>query len=343
VKLMTKEGRKYYPYIDISKFFMAILVVTGHTSLYIEWSNPVVLKIYDEICNLVIPFFFIVTGYFITERFKGEFSSPENRKIVFTNLKKTVWVYLIWSVVYLPLAIINYINKNTGLVKALRQYIKGLFVDGEHYNSWMLWYLLSSIYALLFILLLMKCGLNEKALVVVAIIGMVLRMVVLSNYSYLSSHKDDPSRIRYLVKYYGGYGRVFYGFTYVPVGMLISKWKIINKKITGLILLLAGLIAGYFNGGAIYMLCTLVSVIGYFSLTKNATTTNADSIAVKISPFLRGMSTDIYFLHLWVWSIFYMIVYGEKTSGLVSFLGTIIITMIISFVWQLYKLKKKDR
>ena len=52
---------------------------------------------------------------------------------------------------------------------------------------------------------------------------------------------------------------------------------------------------------------------------------------------LRKMSTIIYFIHLYVWTGYYMIVYGEKRYGLDSFIVTICISTIISMAYLFFK------
>ena len=80
-------------------------------------------------------------------------------------------LYLLWSVIYLPPAIVERLHAGKSVAYNLLHYAKGLILSGEHYNSWILWYLLSSFYALLFISFLVK---RKQSPVRILAIGCVL-------------------------------------------------------------------------------------------------------------------------------------------------------------------------
>jgi hypothetical protein len=62
---------------------------------------------------------------------------------------------------------------------------------------------------------------------------------------------------------------------------------------------------------------------------------------------LRNISMYIYLIHMYVWTFYYSVVYGEKTYGVDSFLFTIVISIIIGLLILLFKRKllnvKKSR
>lgn len=51
---------------------------------------------------------------------------------------------------------------------------------------------------------------------------------------------------------------------------------------------------------------------------------------IAIYPKLRSMSTIIYLVHMYVWTFYYMIVYGEKTHGADSFIVTSIVAVLVA-------------
>ena len=57
---------------------------------------------------------------------------------------------------YTPLEIYHFIKSGTPIIKELMLYARGLFFFGQQYNSWQLWYLLSVIYSLCFLIVLSK-------------------------------------------------------------------------------------------------------------------------------------------------------------------------------------------
>lgn len=69
---------------------------------------------------------------------------------------KVIKLYVIWMIIYFPLALVDLMYNETGLVRETLLYARGFFLRGEQYNSWPLWYLLSTIYALLLLIYLQK-------------------------------------------------------------------------------------------------------------------------------------------------------------------------------------------
>lgn len=54
---------------------------------------------------------------------------------------------------------------------------------------------------------------------------------------------------------------------------------------------------------------------------------------------LRKMSMVIYFIHMYIWMGWYIIIYQKKTYGIRAFIATVTISIIISFVYVVYKYK----
>lgn len=55
-----------------------------------------------------------------------------------------------------------------------------------------------------------------------------------------------------------------------------------------------------------------------------------------IFPFMRTMSTVIYFIHLWVWTIYYKIMFGEITYGMQCFVTVMIVSLFVSFMYTFF-------
>lgn len=53
------------------------------------------------------------------------------------------------------------------------------------------------------------------------------------------------------------------------------------------------------------------------------------------------MSTVVYFTHMYIWTIYYMLIYGETTFGIDCFLVTAGVSLFIAFLYVY--LKKPDR
>ena len=149
--IKEKSVDSNYKLIDLLKFICAFLVIGIHTRLF-QASNVALDKLfYYDISNYAVLFFYACTGYFLIAK------QPE--KELHTRLmlrcKKVMKLYLVWSIIYLPLTICGWWIEDGGIkywVGCLRNYI---FV-GENFYSWTLWYLNGLIFALLLINILLK-------------------------------------------------------------------------------------------------------------------------------------------------------------------------------------------
>ena len=247
------------------------------------------------------------------------YDSDKSISIIKAYLRKIIGMYLLWSAIYLPLAIYGFIidTKNRPLIMYVFMYLRGLLLIGENYNSWMLWYLLSTIYALLLIIFLLR---KHVPLPCIAFIGVII-FTVWHCLSIPAGHDGILSLVLSVFRN----GRISSGMFYIPAGMLLAKLTFSKKPAYLLLaasfaaaLLCDGLAKSFFI--AVCAASLLVIVSGFRS----------DS---EIYPFMRKMSTAIYFVHMYVWSICYTILYGRKTMGLGMFTLTVLISVLVSALY----------
>ena len=130
--------------IDVFKLIMSVFVVSLHTLFDGSNDGGLLIGIWRTLANMAVPFFFLCTGYFLW----GKISGKGVKKVCFASFRKYVKLYFVWTVIYLPLAVIYYVRNHFSVQSAVKNYIRELFLSGQHYNSWVLWYLLSAIYAI---------------------------------------------------------------------------------------------------------------------------------------------------------------------------------------------------
>ena len=97
---------------------------------------------------------------------------------------------------------------------------------------------------------------------------------------------------------------------------------------TNWILLLMGVLLKYFVNNVLGSIILAAMMMGLFGVVVNVKLKNN-----KIYLLLRNMSTIIYFIHMYVWSVYYKVVYNKKTYGWDSFLVTTIVSVIIAFIY----------
>ncbi|MCR4754325.1 MAG: hypothetical protein K5868_02225 [Lachnospiraceae bacterium] len=197
---------------------------------------------------------------------------------------------------------------------------------GEQYNSWPLWYLLSTVYSLIIIYFYMKKWKRPEYLVVLSVVASIICTGMASFINHEETYSTVFEIIRKIINWTISKGQVFIGLIYIPLGMLLSR-KQMPRAINYLVLIGGGIINFIIKNEAISGYLTIISPIGLFGLIESASVNN------NICARLRAHSTVIYLIHMYIWSLYYKIVYGQKTFGLDSFLITSVIALTIAVLY----------
>ena len=78
-----------------------------------------------------------------------------HEKICF-RIKKVLRLYVIWSIIYLPLTFCGWIIEGNRESVYLLRCVRNFILVGENFYSWALWYLNGLVFALIFIDLLLR-------------------------------------------------------------------------------------------------------------------------------------------------------------------------------------------
>jgi surface polysaccharide O-acyltransferase-like enzyme len=195
---------------------MAIFVIAIHTHPFGNVELEILQKIYSTIVSIAVPFFFISSGFLVFNKMEN-FDNIKIRKY----LLKLIRLYLI----YMPLTIYDYANNNHSLIFNVWLFIRGLFFIGEHYNSWILWYLLSLIYSMLLIGILITCKIRIRVIYLISVLLFIFANIMtiwVNNIDILHGFIQTPTRY---FQYCFSNGRLFTGMFYVMTGVIISKYK----------------------------------------------------------------------------------------------------------------------
>lgn len=320
---------KSYPGIDILKFLMAICVVSIHTLPAGWFTSPAAQSLYDFLCASAVPFFFVSSGFLLAQKIETRpVTDPDPQLTVVTaSLKKFTKLYVLWMLLYSPLAVWDMIRSGRGLVKGILVYLHGFFLVGEHYNSWPLWYLLSTIYALCFLWL---CGKRKTPLKRIVLASIILFFCGAAVSCLLENAHILPGALSGIFGALSGLlfpGRIVNGFLYISIGMLAYRRRFSNPMgIAFLLLHLASQLSGV---ELIMTACSPLSGLGLLILASNASLENK-----PVYGLLRKLSVVLYFLHMYVWTFYYTAVYREKTFSLDSFLATTLICIVLGLIYS---------
>lgn len=120
---------KEYRGIDIFRFVAALLVIAIHTSPLMSYTETGDFILTRIIARVAVPFFFVTSGFFLISRF---FHNDDKLK---SFLKKTMLIYGVSILLYIPLNIYNDYFKMSNLLPNI---IKDLLFDGTIYHLWYL-------------------------------------------------------------------------------------------------------------------------------------------------------------------------------------------------------------
>lgn len=333
IKKQYHDGN--YNAIDLVKFIMSICVVAIHTRPLINCKSDIIVQLYDCCVVLAVPFFFICAGFFLGRKLVADNAGKYNDLTpIYIYLKKVILLYVSGTVLYLPLTIIGFRIWNNSLLTSFIKFIRNFLIVGENYNSWSLWYLLSTIYALLFLLILLKKSVDIKDIVICGFIIIAVSIGI----DYLVGFNGDLSWpllvTKKVISSTIGGGWLFRGWFYIPLGVLLATKPALPFR-SGVLLFLLGFALDYILVGVVSKFTVMLSAIGFFLIVVHIEL--PDSALYKK---LRTISNDIYLLHLLIWSIYYKLVYGEPTFGFDCFIITSIISIVCSCVISHFRKRK---
>ena len=126
------EQKQRFGGLDRFKFIAAFLVVAIHTSPLSSFSANADFLLTRVLARTAVPFFLMVTGYFLLPQYL--FEKSMDRRPLLRFLKKTVLLYGIAILLYLPVNIYAGHFQGAGIGELIR---KVLF-DGTFYHPWYL-------------------------------------------------------------------------------------------------------------------------------------------------------------------------------------------------------------
>ena len=99
-----KINKLNYQNLNILKYISAILIVILHLRPFLNFSNELDLAFNNIVTRICVPIFFIITGYFVAKKEK------DNEDYIKSYIKKTIPLYLTWSLLYVPVIIVTMIQ-----------------------------------------------------------------------------------------------------------------------------------------------------------------------------------------------------------------------------------------
>ncbi|BCJ95014.1 membrane bound serine racemase VanT [Anaerocolumna cellulosilytica] len=141
------QKRNEYITLDFFRIIGAFLIVAIHTSPLASINSTADFIVTRIFARIAVPFFLMVTGYFILPTYIH--SKTDGRYKIISFLKKTCQLYGFAILLYLPIMVYNGYFKETGILTI----IQDIFLNGTFYH---LWYLPGAITGILLLWLLLN-------------------------------------------------------------------------------------------------------------------------------------------------------------------------------------------
>ncbi|MDO5392125.1 MAG: acyltransferase, partial [Eubacteriales bacterium] len=272
----------------VFKLYCALLVVMIHCSEVYE-GHPVAMGIVQCLSSQAVPFFMVVSGFFIGNKL----FLNNNTSSIWKSVKSWLLLYFAWAVLWLPYLSITYIDKypdaSTGYV-ALMLVRRILFAGQGVY-----WYLL----VLAETAIILSIFIKFKKLTwfyVIGALGLILGLLFDANVTTLGLGKLNS--IVYTI--FSWSNNVFMkGIPYVAIGLLFSKYygkiKIKNWLLIAIYFTVTiGMIFLYCIGMNRWLCFYLIQAVCLFMIAIQFTHERFRQSTVVMC---RNLSTAIYFLH----------------------------------------------
>ena len=253
-----------------------------------------------------------------------------NVAIFCAYIKRMLRLYIVWNIVYLPITVFGFMHNGATIKTALVQFIRGVFLIGQQFYSWHLWYILAVIYAVIIFCFFKKTSIYIRYYVsfILFVIGAIISAIVADG-----AGVDEFSVIIRLAKQTIVNGRLFMGIGYFGLGMLIAEKEItFNKKF--LITAFFGcMVSSYITPYSIIVFAFRYVMVFCLFLYVMQTNLSANIIYIK----LRQSSTVVYFIHMLLFFAWSTIKNFKHVNGMDAFIVVMGLAVVISFLLNTHK------
>lgn len=319
-----------YKTLDLTKFILSFLVIAIHAALISSKTSYFLL---NHVWHLAVPIFFLISGFFIFKNYK-----KEGIKKIDLYIKKLIKLYILYTIIYLPLTLIGCFENNTPFLMDILIFIQKVLFVGENYYSWPLWYLL----ALIISTIITRTLLYFKIRIInIFFLGLFLTLTgICVNYFIHTPTNTFIDNIIFIYKkiFITTRNGFFVGFGYVSTGLLLACYeeylsKYLNKNLKWLYILFIISYITYYNN--IPLSLNILSTIVFILLLLNNNIYNGIN-----NIWLRNMSTIIYFFHMYF--VYIVVVFIDLTNVQVSFIYSFIFISISTTAFSALVLKLSE-
>ncbi|MBD1432230.1 acyltransferase family protein [Sphingobacterium sp. DN00404] len=310
---MKKPRTVTYFGLDLFKFLMAICVVAIHTHPAGTDGTGFIFKMYDSFLKIAVPFFFFTSGYLLAHKLSDDYQL--NETVITGFIKKLVKLYLIWTLIYMPLTLYGLSLDGELSLKGAAITLRNILFKGENYFSWPLWYMLSLVYFGLLLWISNRFKWRYEILLIITILIYVLNFV---NVNFLGvSYLDTLKKVF-------GTTRIFSGFVFIALGLFIYQRTLKSRFWWAILALAITLYIGTLSIPLLSDLMVIGAAIAIFFIGCNITSDNK-----AISSFFRKISIVMFFTHMYFYFLYISFVPKDLHIQMGGFLFSLLATLFL--------------
>lgn len=290
---------KTYKTIDVMKLFFANCIVILHSYAYEVLPGILSFAFEKAVLRLAVPFFFVVSGFFLGKKIKRKESVDTIIKVYVNRLLVPL---LFWGGLNTLLEIHKLINESYSANEIVRQILKHIIF----YPYGAMWYVYASVIGIV----LLRPFLKSDKLNIAMIIGTCLYLFALlcNNYYFVAESVGISSFIdNYMEIFVSARNGLFVGFFMLALGIKTADLEklggytsLIIAVISYLMYLIEIIVIHNYTSiddGALYIthIIFIPSFVLFISKIK------LGIVSTKFSKNCRNLSTGIYFQHrMWL-------------------------------------------
>ncbi len=304
--------RQSYNAIDAARMIGACVTLGAH-AWYV--GNPNLRGLSASLCfvlfeymgRVVVPFFIMTAAFFHYRK-----TAPDHFSLQYTlqSLKHYLRLYIIWTLIYLPLAVRDFFKHPKGVRHAVIAYFRNIIFTGDNLH---LWFLTTLIFALFLVSFLLSRGVKPVRILGISFFFYLIGMFGQAWFGFLRPLREHAplvwkalraSRLIIVTTRNG----LFYGFFFVAMGMCFAYYGVrISRKAAAI-----GFILSYLAMGVEVMIferlgsfrehdMTISLIPASFFLFSFLLRTDLPDAPLYKS--LRKISALTYFMHMWMINI----------------------------------------
>ncbi|MBE7016292.1 MAG: acyltransferase [Ruminococcaceae bacterium] len=333
---------------DVAKLFLSIMVIAIHMNPFgvepaLRVAQSANFWIHQWFCRIAVPLFFVMSGFLLYSKSNFKNFDTTYTKKYFKHILK---LYLLWSLIYFPLALIQILRDSNGISHGILQYISRFIFAGSYRHLWYLNAILPSICLISFML---RKGITPKRIVLISFAFYVLGLLGDGYYGLTAPLIKIPLAEKIISTYYNVCGTtqngMFFGLFFLSLGMYFSQVKINISAKKALLLFIFSMallacevfIITKFKIAKDYgiMLCTVPAAGSCFLFLNSLRLKDR-----KIYNRMREASSFIYYSHIWIgWIVSntLSLINDNLKNTPVYFLLTVIFSIVASAMVSVLK------